>query len=156
MPKTKKNVAMQHSIYVPKDLEEKIEKYKIENNKTFSEVVNIALQDYFKIHANKDELTITTDIIRNVIKSELDPFKDRLIKLQVKSTKTGYSSEYLLVEMLAFFQNHLKDIYFRNENDLNLYLKDKIKKADEMGYKATTSKEGLDDDLYKLAKDLLE
>ena len=156
MPKTnyKKEKAIQHSIYVPKEIDEKISKYKADKNLTYSEVINEALLQFFKIHANKDELTITTDIIEKTIRKELDPAVNRLVKLQVKSSKASYGSLYLVLQMLAFLQNHLKDMYFRNEDDLNFYLKEKIKKADEMSYKAVTSN-SINKDIEKLAKGIL-
>lgn len=151
----KKNKSVSHSIYVTEELDEKIKKYQADNDKTYNQVVNNALIQFFKIHANKDELTVTTNIIEKTIRKELDPITNRIIKLLVKSSKASYGSLYLDLQMLAFMQNHLKDMYFRSDEDLNLYLKEKIKIADEMSYKAVTSN-SIDKDIEKLAKDILD
>ena len=138
----KKQKARQRSIYVPKEIDEKIIKFisNTNNSMTYSEAVNLAIKDFLKIHANKDELSITTEIIENTIRKELKPVTERIIKLLAKSTKSGYSSIFLQAQVLS---------YLFNTDDQQDFLKGVIEKAEKMGYQATKNY-SLDEDITKV------
>ena len=107
---------------------------------TYSEAVNLAIKDFLKIHANKDELTITTEIIENTIRKELKPSMDRIIKFLAKATKSGYASIFLEAQVLA---------YIFNTDDEQDFLKNAIDKSEAMGYKAVKNY-SLDEDVTKM------
>ena len=60
MPKITKKTNVKKTVYIPKDVNIKVLKYMADTNKTFSEVMNEAVNSFLKIHANKDDLAITT------------------------------------------------------------------------------------------------
>lgn len=141
MPKIKSKMkANQHSIYIPKEVDERLNIYMANNKKSYSETVNLAIQDFLKVHANKDELSITTEIIENTIRKEVKPYFERIIKFIAKSTKSGYSSIFILGQVLA---------YLYNTDDQQEFLKNTIEKAESMGYKAVKNY-SLDEDITKM------
>ena len=93
-----------------------------------------------KIHANKDELSITTTIIENTIRKELKPEMERIIKLLAKSTKSGYGSIFILGQVLA---------YMFNTDDEKEFLKNVIEKSEAMGYRAVKNY-SLNEDIEKM------
>jgi len=140
MPKTTKKTNVKKTAYIPKDVNEKILKYMADSNKTFSEVINEAVNSFLKIHANKDDLAITTEIIENTIRKEIKPYMDRIIKFLAKATKSGYASIFIQGQVLA---------YMFNTDDEREFLKTLINKAESMGYRAVKNY-SLDEDIIKM------
>ncbi len=70
MPKIKKEKAVQRTIYVPKEIDNRILRYMANSNHTYSEAINLAIKNFLKLQANEDELTVTTKIIENTIRKE--------------------------------------------------------------------------------------
>lgn len=140
--KSKRVPAVQRTIYVPKEIDEKVLKYMANNPKsmTYSEAINECIKSFLKIHANKDELSITTTIIENTIRKELKPEMERIIKLLAKSTKSGYGSIFILGQVLA---------YMFNTDDEKEFLKNVIEKSEAMGYKAVKNY-SLKEDIEKM------
>lgn len=143
----KKPRAVQRTIYVPKELDDRMIKFisNQERKMTYSQAINACMKDFLKIYANKDELTITTQIIENTIRKELKPSMERIIKFLAKATKSGYSSIFILGQVLA-------NIY--GTDDEQEFLKNIIEKAEAMGYRAVKNY-SLDEDITKMfPKDL--
>lgn len=145
------NKRKQKTIYIEPEINESILKY-IAKNKTedgntysYSEIVNIALKQFFKVEATSDSLELTKQIIDKSIDTNVKKYFDRIIALQSKNTKTSYSSAYLLANLLA--------VLYQTDDERD-FIKDKMKEADELAYKATT-KYSLKNDLQNLIpKDL--
>lgn len=115
--------------YVSRSLKESMKKYSAKNdNVSESQIINEALLQFFKIKSAEDNLDFLVSIIENTIHKELDSKLNRIISLNAKSTKSALSSQFLLVYFLSYI--------FKGKVDKE-YLKDKLKLADEMGYKAT-------------------
>jgi len=140
MPKIKKEKAVQRTIYVPKEIDNRILRYMANSNHTYSEAINLAIKNFLKLQANEDELTVTTKIIENTIRKELKPEMERIIKFLAKSTKSGYSSIFILAQVLA---------YMFNTDDEQEFLKNTISNAEAMGYKAVKNY-SLDEDIEKM------
>lgn len=140
--KSKREPAVQRTVYVPKEIDEKLLKYIANSSKniTYSEAVNECIKSFLKIHANKDELSITTTIIENTIRKELKPEMERIIKLLAKSTKSGYGSIFILGQVLA---------YMFNTDDEKEFLKNVIEKSEAMGYRAVKNY-SLNEDIEKM------
>ncbi len=139
---SKKEPAVQRTVYIPKEVDNRILKYISNKNDgtTYSKAVNEAIKDFLKLRANQDELSITTTVIENTIRKELKPEMGRIIKLLAKATKSGYSSMFLLGQFLS---------YVFNTDDENDFLKNAISNAEKMGYKAV-KKYSLDSDIEKM------
>ena len=140
MPKITKKTNVKKTVYIPKDVNIKVLKYMADTNKTFSEVMSEAVNSFLKIHANKDDLAITTEIIENTIRKEMKPYMDRIIKFLSKSTKSGYASIFIQGQVLA---------YMFNTDDEKEFLKTLINKAEAMGYRAVKNY-SLDEDITKM------
>lgn len=128
MGQTTKKAKTRIQSYISENLKEAMQKYGSKNRLTISEITNIALQQFFKVKTVEDNLDFIVSIIENTIHKELDSKLNRLITLNAKTTKSALSSQYLQTYVLAFlFQ----------ETDDREFLKEKLKLADELGYKAT-------------------
>lgn len=114
--------------YISPKLKESIDKYCIKNNKNISVVTNEALLSFFKLKPVDDNLDFIVSIIENTIHKELDSKLERLIGLNARTTKASYSSQILLLNFISYIFN--KDIDRE-------FLKEQIKKAEAIGYKAT-------------------
>lgn len=73
MAKQKKEPAIQRTVYVPKELDNRILKYIANRNDgtTYSGAVILALKDFLKLRANQDELSITTRNYRKYYKKRI-------------------------------------------------------------------------------------
>ena len=128
MGQTTKKAKTRIQSYISENLKEAMQKYGSKNRLTISEITNSALQQFFKVKTVEDNLDFIVSIIENTIHKELDSKLNRLITLNAKTTKSALSSQYLQAYVLAFlFQ----------ETDEKEFLKEKLKLADELGYKAT-------------------
>lgn len=114
--------------YVSTSLKETIKKFSAKNNMTESELVTEALNQYFKVKTVNDNLDFIVSIIENTIHKELDSKLNRIISLDVKATKSALSSQFLQILVLSAF--------FDRENDRE-FIKEKLKLAEQIGYKAT-------------------
>ena len=143
--------SVQKSVYIKPSTNESILKYISKKEKEdgrqmyYSEVVNIALEDFFKVEATSDSLELTTKIIDKCVEKHIKKYFDRIIALQSKNTKTSYTSIYLLAKLLA--------VLYQSDDERD-FVREEIKEADELAYKATT-KYSLKNDLQNLIpKDL--
>lgn len=123
------NKRKQKTIYIEPELNDFVLKY-ISKNKTedgenysYSEIVNIALRQLFKIESTKDSLQLTTQIIESAVEKNVKKYFDRLVALQSKNTKTSYASSYLLSNLLA--------VLYQTDDERE-FIKEKMKEADEL------------------------
>ena len=140
MPKNRKERAVQRTVYVPKEVDTRILRYIANSGLTYSEAINLTIKNFLKLQANEDELTVTTKIIENTIRKELKPEMERIIKFLAKSTKAGYSSIFILAQVLA---------YLFNTDDQQDFIKKTIADAESMGYKAVKNY-SLEEDIEKM------
>lgn len=138
----KKRKSVQKSIYIPENLNEMVVKYQMEKEFTsYSEAIIYILKEFFKVEANKDNITVITEILRNVIRQELNSKFERQIALEVKSAKNGLASTYLLSKILASIFNTDEDTEF---------MRNAIHEANAIGYKAIKNYD-IKNDFEKLA-----
>lgn len=114
--------------YISQSLKETIDKYCIKNNTNISCLTNEALLEYFKLKPIEDNLEFLISIIENTVHKEMDSKMNRMIALTAKATKSTFSSQFLLVFVLA---------YLFSDKNYKEFLKEKLKLAEEIGYKAT-------------------
>ena len=131
----KKDKAVQRTIYVPQELDDRLSKYiaNRDNDISYSGAISNCIKNFLKVYANKEELTITTEIIENTIRKELKPTVERI-------TKAGYSSIFLQAQVLA---------YLFNSEEQHEFMKKVIDKAEAMGYQAIKNY-SLDEDITKM------
>lgn len=126
--KYKKTKAKQKTFYISDKLNKTLINYQSEKQYTsFSETMNNILKEYFRVQANKDNITMITEILRKVIKQELDTKFERQIALEVKGVKNGLSNTYLLAKILS--------VLFNSDDDKE-FIRNVIKEANAIGYKA--------------------
>ena len=126
--KYKKTKAKQKTFYISDKLNKTLINYQSEKQYTsFSETMNNILKEYFRVQANKDNITMITEILSKVIKQELDTKFERQIALEVKGVKNGLSNTYLLAKILS--------VLFNSDDDKE-FIRNVIKEANAIGYKA--------------------
>ena len=126
--KYKKAKATQKTFYVSDKLNKTLINYQSEKQYTsFSETMNNILKEYFSVQANKDNITMITEILRNVIRQELNSKFERQIALEVKGLKNNLSNSYLQAKILS--------VLF-NSDDEKEFMRNAIKEANATGYKA--------------------
>ncbi|CDE10249.1 unknown [Clostridium sp. CAG:354] len=126
--KYKKAKATQKTFYVSDKLNKTLINYQSEKQYTsFSETMNNILKEYFSVQANKDNITMITEILRNVIRQELNSKFERQIALEVKGLKNNLSNSYLQAKILS--------VLF-NSDDEKEFMRNAIKEANAIGYKA--------------------
>lgn len=126
--KYKKAKAKQKTFYVSKKLNETLINYQAEKNyKSFSETMNNILKDFFNVQANKDNITMITEILRKVIRQELNTKFERQIALEVKGVKNNLANTYLQAKILS--------VLFNSDDDKE-FMRNAIKEANAIGYKA--------------------
>lgn len=125
---------------IPKSLKEKVLRYKIKTNMSESEIVNTALNEFFKVKMLKDDSEYIANIIKMAIENQLGKRFDRIIALLAKSGKASYSSLFLM----AYFLAKVCD----NENNKE-FLKDKIDLANKLAYGVVKNK-FLDTDISQM------
>lgn len=100
--KYKKSKAKQKTFYISDKLNKTLINYQSEKQYTsFSETMNNILKEYFSVQANKDNITMITEILRNVIRQELNSKFERQIALEVKGLKNNLSNSYLQAKILS-------------------------------------------------------
>lgn len=126
--KYKKTKAKQKTFYISDKLNKTLINYQSEKQYTsFSETMNNILKEYFSVQANKDNITMITEILRNVIRQELNSKFERQIALEVKGLKNNLSNSYLQAKILS--------VLFNSDDDKE-FMRNAIKEANAIGYKA--------------------
>jgi|GEM_PF-3860265 len=126
--KYKKAKAKQKTFYISDKLDKTLLNYQSEKQYTsFSEMMNDILKDFFNVQANKDNITMITEILRNVIRQELNGKFERQIALEVKGLKNNLSNSYLQAKILS--------VLFNSDDDKE-FMRNAIKEANAIGYKA--------------------
>ena len=126
--KYKKAKAKQKTFYISDKLDKTLLNYQSEKQYTsFSEMMNDILKDFFNVQANKDNITMITEILRNVIRQELNGKFERQIALEVKGLKNNLSNSYLQAKILS--------VLFNSDDDKE-FMRYAIKEANAIGYKA--------------------
>ena len=123
--KYKKAKAKQKTFYISDKLDKTLLNYQSEKQYTsFSEMMNDILKDFFNVQANKDNITMITEILRNVIRQELNGKFERQIALEVKGLKNNLSNSYLQAKILS--------VLFNSDDDKE-FMRNAIKEANAIG-----------------------
>ena len=77
---------------IPKSLKEKVIRYKSKTNMSESEIVNVALNEFFKVKMLKEDVDDITEIMGKAIDNKLGKRFERMIMLLAKSGKSSYAS----------------------------------------------------------------
>lgn len=125
---------------IPKTLKEKVLRYKSKTNMSESEIVNTALNEFFKVKMLKDDSEYIANVIKLAIESQLGKRYDRIIALLAKSGKASYSSLFLMAYFLSKVCN--------NENNKE-FLREKIDLANKLAYGVVKNK-FLDTDISQM------
>ena len=134
-PKSEKIFAV-----IPKSLKEKVLRYKAKTNMSESEIVNTALNEFFKVKMLKDDSEYIANVIKMAIETQLGKRFERIIALLAKSGKASYSSLFLM----AYFLAKVCD----NDNNKD-FLKEKIDLANKLAYSVVKNKY-LDTDISQM------
>lgn len=128
---------------IPKTLKEKVVRYKTKTNMSESEIVNIALNEFFKVKMLKEDVDDITEIMARAIEKQLGKRFERTIALQAKNAKASYSSLFLQ----AYFLSKICE----SENSKE-FLKEKIELANKLAYGVVKNK-FLDEDIRQMIPD---
>ena len=125
---------------VPKSLKEKVIRYKAKGNMSESEIVNIALNEFFKVKMLKEDVDTITETMAKAIEKQLGKRFERMLMLLAKSSKSSYASLFLQAYLLA---------KICESDESKEFLKEKIDLANKLAYGAVKNK-FLDDDILKM------
>ena len=125
---------------VPKSLKEKVVRYKAKGNMSESEIVNIALNEFFKVKMLKEDVDTITETMAKAIEKQLGKRFERMLMLLAKSSKSSYASLFLQAYLLA---------KICESDESKEFLKKKIDLANKLAYGAVKNK-FLDDDILKM------
>ena len=125
---------------VPKSLKEKVVRYKVKGNMSESEIVNIALNEFFKVKMLKEDVDAITETMAKAIEKQLGKRFERMLMLLAKSSKSSYASLFLQAYLLA---------KICESDESKEFLKEKIDLANKLAYGAVKNK-FLDDDILKM------
>ena len=125
---------------VPKSLKEKVIRYKAKGNMSESEIVNIALNEFFKVKMLKEDVDTITETMAKAIEKQLGKRFERMLMLLAKSSKSSYASLFLQAYLLA---------KICESDESKEFLKEKIDLANKLAYGAVKIK-FLDDDILKM------
>ena len=128
---------------IPKTLKEKVVRYKAKTNMSESEIVNVALNEFFKVKMVKEDVDDITEIMAKAIEKQLGKRFERTIALQAKNAKASYSSLFLQ----AYFLSKICE----SENSKE-FLKEKIELANKLAYGVVKNK-FLDEDIRQMIPD---
>lgn len=131
---------------VPKSLKEKVARYKAKENMSESEIVNVALNEFFKVKMLKEDVDTITETMSKAIEKQLGKRFERMLMLLAKSSKSSYASLFLQVYVLA---------RICESDDSKEFLKEKIDLANKMAYGAVKNK-FLDVDISQMIPDDLD
>ena len=112
---------------IPKTLKERILRYKSKTNMSESEIVNVALNEFFKVKMMKEDIEDITDIMSKAVERQLGKRFERMIALLAKAGKSSYASMFLQ----AYFLAKICDT-----KDSQNFLKEKIDLANKLAYGA--------------------
>ncbi len=128
---------------IPKTLKEKVLRYKAKTNMSESEIVNVALNEFFKVKMLKEDVDDITEIMAKAIEKQLGKRFERTIALQAKNAKASYSSLFLQ----AYFLSKICE-----SEDSKEFMKEKIELANKLAYSVVKNK-FLDEDIRQMIPD---
>ncbi len=128
---------------IPKNLKEKVLRYKSKTNMSESEIVNVALNEFFKVKMLKEDVDDITEIMAKAIEKQLGKRFERTIALQAKTAKSSYASLFLQ----AYFLSKICE-----SEDSKEFLKEKIELANKLAYSVVKNK-FLDEDIRQMIPD---
>ena len=128
---------------IPKTLKEEVVRYKAKTNMSESEIVNVALNEFFKVKMLKEDVDDITEIMAKAIEKQLGKRFERTIALQAKNAKASYSSLFLQ----AYFLSKICE-----SEDSKEFLKEKIELANKLAYGVVKNK-FLDEDIRQMIPD---
>lgn len=128
---------------IPKTLKEKVVRYKAKTNMSESEIVNVALNEFFKVKMLKEDVDDITEIMAKAIEKQLGKRFERTIALQAKNAKASYSSLFLQ----AYFLSKICE-----SEDSKEFIKEKIELANKLAYGVVKNK-FLDEDIRQMIPD---
>ena len=128
---------------IPKTLKEKVVRYKAKTNMSESEIVNVALNEFFKVKMLKEDVDDITEIMAKAIEKQLGKRFERTIALQAKNAKASYSSLFLQ----AYFLSKICE-----SDNSKEFLKEKIELANKLAYGVVKNK-FLDEDIRQMIPD---
>lgn len=128
---------------IPKNLKEKVLRYKSKTNMSESEIVNVALNEFFKVKMLKEDVDDITEIMAKAIEKQLGKRFERTIALQAKTAKSSYASLFLQ----AYFLSKICE-----SEDSKEFLKEKIDLANKLAYSVVKNK-FLDEDIRQMIPD---
>ena len=128
---------------IPKTLKEKVVRYKAKTNMSESEIVNVALNEFFRVKMLKEDVDDITEIMAKAIEKQLGKRFERTIALQAKNAKASYSSLFLQ----AYFLSKICE-----SEDSKEFLKEKIELANKLAYGVVKNK-FLDEDIRQMIPD---
>lgn len=131
---------------IPKSLKEKVIRYKAKTNMSESEIVNVALNEFFKVKMLKEDVDDITEIMGKAIDKKLGKKFERMIMLLAKSGKSSYASLFLQ----AYFLSKICQ-----SEDSKEFLKEKIDLANKLAYGVVKNK-FLDEDITQMIPDDLD
>jgi hypothetical protein len=89
------------SVRLPKDTADSVSKYAAKNHITISEAIRRFIDKGLSIESYTEEQTAIQNYIREAVDIALDKPIDRLIRLQLKATKSSTTAMYATVSMLS-------------------------------------------------------
>ena len=116
---------------VPKVLKEKVTRYKAKENMSESEIVNMALNEFFKVKMLKEDVDTITETLAKAIEKQLGKRFERMLALLAKSSKSSYASIFLQTYLLA---------KLCESDESKEFLKEKIDLANKLAYSAVKNK----------------
>ncbi len=131
---------------IPKSLKEKVIRYKAKTNMSESEIVNVALNEFFKVKMLKEDVDDIAEVMGKAIENKLGKRFERMLKLLAKSGKSSYASLFLQ----AYFLSKI----CQSENSKE-FLKEKIDLANKLAYEVIKNK-FLDQDITQMIPDDLD
>ena len=116
---------------VPKTLKEKVVRYKAKENMSESEIINVALNEFFKVKMLKEDVDTITETMAKAIEKQLGKRFERMLMLLAKSSKSSYASLFLQAYVLA---------KICESDGSKEFLKEKIDLANKLAYGAVKNK----------------
>ena len=128
---------------IPKSLKEKVLRYKAKNNMSESEIVNIALNEFFKVKMLKEDADDITEIMAKAIEKQLGKRFERMLMLLAKTGKSSYASLFLQAYVLS---------KICESEDSKEFLKEKIDLANKLAYGVIKNR-FLDEDIRQMIQE---
>lgn len=128
---------------IPKSLKEKVLRYKAKTNMSESEIVNVALNEFFKVKMLKEDVDEITEIMAKAIEKQLGKRFERNLMLIAKTAKSSYASLFLQ----AYFLSKVCE-----SEDSKEFLKEKIDLANKLAYGVVKNR-FLDEDIRQMIPD---